>query len=119
MEAHRSKRRRPQHRSPPDAEDSGPAKALHTLEAKLSGRDSGLNRAELFGIGELAGRILEDLGVWLNIHDENLNMIFWNRVAQTAAISACAEAGPGAIRTRTIAWASSRKRARSCSAARR
>jgi len=33
-------------------------------------------------VGELAGRILEDLNVWLNIHDTELRMLVWNRVAE-------------------------------------
>lgn len=39
-------------------------------------------KAELYGIGDLAGRILEDVQVWLNIHDQDLNLVVWNRVAE-------------------------------------
>lgn len=36
----------------------------------------------LFGEHVLAGQLLENLNIWLNVHDANLNMLLWNRVAE-------------------------------------
>ena len=38
--------------------------------------------SELIAAGELAGRILADLDVWLNVHDAQFNMLVWNRAAE-------------------------------------
>lgn len=45
----------------------------------------------IHGVGEVAGRILEDLNVWLNVHDRELRMLVWNRVAEELSGYSAAE----------------------------
>lgn len=37
---------------------------------------------DALSLGTFAGRILDDLDVWLNVHDAEYNMLVWNRAAE-------------------------------------